>query len=407
MGIVTKQLAAPATLGVALLASAILASPAAAINIIVDYSYDATNFFGSGNPDGPAAGELASSALEAAAAYFSDIFDDSFAEIRTPDPYVGSQSTQTWTWNLSFTNPSGNNSITLYDQVIGTNEYRVYAGAKAIPGATLGFGGPGGWGWSGSTDGPGYTPNELVEVQAISEAFGDAVATRGQPDGFARWGGAVAFDRSAGANWHYDHQSLPGSGQSDFFSVALHEMAHALGLGASENWNNWVSGSTYVGAAAVAQFGGPVPLDCSDGCGHWAEGVESTVFGTSTAQEAALDPTLTSGKRKLLTVLDAAAATDIGWTVVVPSFAPEDYNRDGLVNAADAAQWQGDYGVNADSDANGDGLSGGIDLVAWQRALTSGTAVPTVWPVPEPSVGVLIALLVCGYAASSGRICAA
>jgi hypothetical protein len=41
----------------------------------------------------------------------------------------------------------------------------------------------------------------------------------------------------------------------------------------------------------------------------------STVFGTATAQEAAMDPDLTSGTRKMLTALDAAALTDIGWNV--------------------------------------------------------------------------------------------
>lgn len=44
-----------------------------------------------------------------------------------------------------------------------------------------------------------------------------------------------------------------------------------------------------------------------------------------------------------------------------------DFNNSGDVDGADLAQWEGDYGQNADSDANGDLDSDGLDFLIWQR----------------------------------------
>src|SRR6187399_889321 len=49
------------------------AGRASAINLLVDYTYDTSNFFGNGNPQGATAGLQAKSALEAAATFFSGI----------------------------------------------------------------------------------------------------------------------------------------------------------------------------------------------------------------------------------------------------------------------------------------------------------------------------------------------
>jgi hypothetical protein len=62
-----------------------------------------------------------------------------------------------------------------------------------------------------------------------------------------------------------------------------------------------------------------------------------------------------------------------------------DFNSDGLVGGADLAQWEGDYGVNGDSDANGDDVSDGADFLIWQRNITSPSPVSSNSVVPEPS----------------------
>jgi len=59
--------------------------------------------------------------------------------------------------------------------------------------------------------------------------------------------------------------------------------------------------------------GGPVPLTF-DG-GHWGSGITSTLPGTGTPQEVAMDPDLTTGTRKFFTDLDFGGLDDLGWDV--------------------------------------------------------------------------------------------
>jgi amidase len=71
---------------------------------------------------------------------------------------------------------------------------------------------------------------------------------------------------------------------------------------------------------------------------------------------------------------------------------PADFNFDGAVDAADLAQWQGDFGQNADSDADNDNDSDGADFLAWQRHFNSAPPALTIAdPIPEPAA-LLLAL---------------
>ncbi len=375
-----------------------------AITITLDYSYDTSNFFGAGNPDGAAAGTQARNSLEAAADFLSTILTDSFSSIQTPADFNSSvfNGVVTWQWQLNFTNPFTGGTTTLYDETIAADEYRIYVGARSLSGNTLGSGGPGGWGWSSSPSG-GFTSAEINQINAISSAFSDDVSMRGEPSGFARWGGAVAFDNDVSTNWNYDNTTLPSAGESDFFSVAIHELGHSLGLGASDDWNNLVSGTSFIGASASSEYGGPVPLDCSGSCsGHWAEGTTSVILGTSLSQESAMDPTVTSGTRKRLTALDAAALTDIGWSVSTPTYAPADYDFDGDVDDADFATFETWFSVNGNADADADGDTDGMDFLIWQRNYT-GTLSPALVAVPEPNTATLLLLGVALFASRRFR----
>jgi len=299
--------------------------PLQAIEITLDYLYDSNNFFGAGNPDGATAGAEAKATLEAVADYYSGILTDTFSTIQTPAPFGPGQfgGTAVWQWSLNFNDPQTGSSTTLFDETIVADEYRIYVGARSLSGNTLGVGGPGGFGWSSTPNG-GFSSSEIAQLNQTTNDFSDAVENREETSGFANWGGSVTFDNDAGTNWHYDHlsQPTPGSNGNDFFSVAVHEVGHALGLGTSSEWNSLISGTSFFGSASQAEYGSPVPLACSGGCGHWAEGTSSTVYGTSSIQEASLDPTLAPEVRKQLTVLDVAGLTDIGWTVV-PLAVPE------------------------------------------------------------------------------------
>ncbi len=75
---------------------------------------------------------------------------------------------------------------------------------------------------------------------------------------------------------------------------------------------------------------------------------------------------------------------------------PGDFDGDGDVDAADLAQWEGDFGINGNSDSNLDGNSDGLDFLAWQRALGNGVPLAATQAVPEPTTFVLLLI---GFAA--------
>lgn len=75
------------------------------------------------------------------------------------------------------------------------------------------------------------------------------------------------------------------------------------------------------------------------------------------------------------------------------SFLEADFNEDGNVDALDLAQWEGDYGLNDQSDADGDGDSDGDDLLFWQRQNGQSTLLTAAsQAVPEPATALLLLL---------------
>lgn len=129
----------------------------------------------------------------------------------------------------------------------------------------------------------------------------------------APWAASMAFDPAPVGGWHVDPgldiadpgAAAPPGGQWDLFSVAVHELFHVLGFGQSAAWSGLVDPALgFTGTHAQDAYGGPVPLA---GSAHWAEGPA----GYPT--EAAMDPTIRQGQRKLPTDLDLAALRDIGW----------------------------------------------------------------------------------------------
>lgn len=211
--------------------------------------------------------------------------------------------------SISFFNPGVdpvNNTESLTNQTIAADTIRIYVGASELSGNTVGFGGPGGY-----------------------SGFGDL--SRGQTGaGFsdvAIWGGSITFNSLT--NWYVDDNPATlesfGNAQSDFYSVAVHELAHVLGFGTSGSWNRLASQTEFTGAEAIAAYEAvtgtaetAVPLT---GRSHWVDGQTSFVNGL--AQEAALDPVITNGTRKYMTDLDWAALSDLGWQVAPVTAVPE------------------------------------------------------------------------------------
>jgi hypothetical protein len=384
------------------------ARPAAAINLYVDYTYDTGQFFGAGNPQGGTAGLQAKAALENAAAYFSNILTDTFSAIQTPDPYPssypGSDGVVTWTWTQIFNNPTTGLEVTVTDATMPADRYIIYAGARGLLDSTAGVGGPGGYEWSSDITGTNsFTQSDINTMNATTAAFEADVERREEASGFARWGGVVTFDTSDRL-WHFNHATSPAAGTTDFYSVAIHELAHSLGFGESSSpstaWGAQLSGVNFNGTNAKALNGGvPVPLAAD--FSHWAYDKMSVVYGTSATQETAMDPDILDGTRKRLTALDAAALDDIGWDLAtIPPQLYGDYNNNGKVDAADYVVWRKRLGqsVTIPNDST-PGSVQQVDYTVWRNSFGatfgggSGSGLLDFGgKVPEPSAAAIFIL---------------
>lgn len=282
------------------------AEPASAIVVEFNYDYDSSGFF--------APGSAARAALEAAGAFYASVLSDSLLPIASDgdDNY-----------KAFFSNPSVfANATTLAVESIenfhlAADTVLIMAGAvnlDPIDNNVLAVAGAGSQIVSGST---GYTNAAVSRGQGANGVVADIQGPTAND--FALWGGFLSFDLDR--DWHFGIDSPPPGGRPDFLSVALHELGHVFGIGTAWSWFNQTSGAGFVGENAQLEHGGPVPLQNGDA--HWAGGVTSTVADVALSyilnpgaeQEAALDPTLTFGKRKLITDLDLAALADIGWEV--------------------------------------------------------------------------------------------
>lgn len=296
------------TLLATVLASAALGSQAHAVSLVFDYTYDANGFFNTGTSQGTTARNL----LESAGSYFSNLLTDDFDAITSSGVNH---------FNARFTNPATGATTQIDDYSVNADEVVVFAGGRSLSGSTLGQGGPGGYGASG-------TSTFLTGIATRGETATSAGVSGSSASEFAPWGGAITFDtdRITGSNgdalWYFDSDTstldVP-AGTADFYSVALHELGHLLGIGTADSWDNLINGGTeFTGAASVAEYGGNVPID--SGLGHWADGTNSNVDGT--AQEAAMDPSILLGSRKVFTALDVAGLDDIGYDIAATTPVP-------------------------------------------------------------------------------------
>lgn len=364
----------PLAIPFVVLLSILGAQSAGAIQITLDYRFDSAGFF--------AANPAAQSALEAAADLFEQRLTDGLDAI-VPDADN--------TWNMYFYRPDTDAlGEWVTNPTVPANTLWIFVGARDLPEGTLGEASSGGFSASG------YAP------------WLDTLDTRGEPNAvgpgatdFGPWGGGIAFDLDAdGVGWHFDHTAPVTPNASDFYSVAMHELAHVLGIGVAESWDRLLQSNAFVGAHAVGSHGAPVPM--ADG-GHWADTVMSTANGQS--QKALMTPFLADGTRTDMTDLDWAALADIGW-VVTPQTVPGDLNGDRLVNTEDinpfvlaltnaagfAAAWP-DVDRLAAGDINGDGNLDTEDINPFVAALTGGANAGAPAVIPEPATLILLLAL--------------
>ncbi|MDG2123056.1 MAG: hypothetical protein P8J87_05120 [Verrucomicrobiales bacterium] len=291
-------------------------SLAPAITIELDYSLDTNGFFDQ---------QERRDALEAATDFYAGVISDSLAEIK---PF-GANS-----WELRFNHPGTGDPTTVVNPTLPADTIRIYVGGYEITGDTVGIGGPGGWGAS-----------------AVDASWFDTIEKRGTPDGgtadgtdFTPWGGTLAFDTSV--SWNFSLTS-PSVTQTNFISIALHELGHVLGIGTSAAWQNLINfdNATFDGPQTMARYGQGVPVSgntshflddnhCSNASpggfdpDNWRNVLSDTLamFGTPAGitQIVIMDPSNcgVGAYLKVLTEVDLAALDDIGWDVTYPPSEP-------------------------------------------------------------------------------------
>lgn len=193
-----------------LLASSVQAQ--ANIDIVFDYTYDTGSFFSVAERK---------NTLEAAAAVFETRFADNLSAITSYD----NGNFDFGKFDINFSDPrdpnNKNANITITNQSLAANAIRIYVGAADIGSSSeLGIGGFGGYNISGtSADFVNNAPNR-----------GQGQTTGSGAVDFAPWGGSISFSNNS--NWYFGmNENGLGSTQTDFYSVAVHELAHTLGFG--------------------------------------------------------------------------------------------------------------------------------------------------------------------------------
>jgi hypothetical protein len=257
------------------------------INIAFDFSRDLTGFFSN---------QSALQTLELAATTLSSRLNDTLAAI-TPNPTAGN------TFTATFDDPAtGNANFQVANLSVPANTLILYVGGRQLNSTEAGLGGPGGYSAGGSPD-----FLNTVAGRGKTGALGASISQTS----YGPWGGSIAFDTST--NWYFDTTGTDPAGisanQTDFLTVAEHELCHVLGFGTAPSWENRVQGSVFTGPNAEKEFGAAVPIDNPADPGHWAQGT------LDQGQRTTMEPDLVDGTTARLTQLDLAGLADLGWDV--------------------------------------------------------------------------------------------
>jgi hypothetical protein len=326
-------------IGLAILVSMLLQRNSAGqdFNIVIDYSLDTNNFFDT---------TAKRDALQAAANRYSRIIDSTLTAVGPGGTATGTAAD----WRIGFTHPGSGTDYQIStaanaatDDLVGVgasaadqygfaglnaNEWILYAGGRSFGGDTAAAGGTGaGTNFTGTFDDLDGPMHRGVIANTPAFTVADLPA----------WGGSISFDNDGSTDWHFDPSTASSGGEVDFYSIALHEIGHSLGLSLNFNqWNDHQVGSEFAGANAVAA------LNADNGTSLTAiSTVTSTnlhfqdntfvseiyrpalpnfvgTVGEFNLQDLLMDPTANFGtvRRFELTNTDVGALRDMGWSTI-------------------------------------------------------------------------------------------
>jgi len=171
---------------------------------------------------------------------------------------------------------------------VSADTIKIYAFGDALSGTSVGLG-TASWTESGSQG--------LMRGQAANDFAPDV--------------GFIQFDNDGSTNWFFGSSTTGLSGsQTDFVTVARHEMLHVLGFSTGQpTFDRYTVNSTFVGPTAeAANNNAPVPMNGS----HVAASISSVMNAVTL-----------NGTRQDLRPLEWGMLKDLGWNVQIATPAPD------------------------------------------------------------------------------------
>lgn len=315
----------------------IITAATADIVPFIDYSQDTNHFFDI---------QARRDALQTAANRWASVINSSLAAV----PPSGTGTGTPAGWRIGFQNPGTGASFEVSTAANAATDPLVAAGAPVAN--VYGFGGLSANTWIiyaggrslGGPAGLGGTGTGTNFTTTFSDPNGpfhrSLMPVNANPvNDLPVWGGSIAFDPAV--NWHFDPSTPASNSEVDFYTIALHELGHVLGLSSSWNqWRNHTSGSVFTGVNAVAAYNADNGTNVSSlnmvsaSDFHWQDGTyHSKIFpggtpdyvgtvGAGNLQDLLMEPvanfTLTVHRFESTNV-DVGALRDVGWsTVAIP-----------------------------------------------------------------------------------------
>lgn len=178
-----------------------------------------------------------------------------------------------------------------------------------------------------------------ITLTSGSDAYTNVASPLSPSDPYSGYGatyfhGMVAFQFDGSINWHTDLATPPGPGERDLYSVALHEMLHALGFASLIDYNgNSRLGTNfryYSRYDRHLQTQGGVPLITNTGvCDLYNWGFNSSLTPFSVLSPGGTTATCPSGYNEGPTVDHTACASAVMYagSTTQPVYTPSCYEK--------------------------------------------------------------------------------